>query len=479
MSALLIREDIMKKISKPTEGLIRNCSRDELANEGFIKDSCRKDLHNEMLAALDRVAEEHIQLPAFNYFADVIRSRYERMCGAMEKPSVVVAGTGIPDELMRAAGAAPFYILGGSRAACACSDDRMPRDADPESRSVLGYLYQMEEEDPSGQLILIPLYSDSMRKIAYQLTLAGRKVITVDMPPVQGNSAALEKWKEQVMQAAVAVAEHVHSRITAASLKRAVREAVEARSEMQVFLRTVTCEEGVFSSMARILVQNSYYYADDLAEWTGALGRLRNEIWQTIGRKSDGYRDTARILLMGSPVYFPNDKLPSLFSDAHLKVVRNMDPSTEVFEIIPRIARAGNSAVRILAAVAEEWYRHDVSGAYIRNENLRQKILGLLETGEMEGVVYHILKGQIGPDFELSWFEDLFERADIPVFRLETDYQYQDVEQLRIRMEAFSEMLMQRRFGRRAMLGSAILNNPANCLPTQEEGISENRRKAV
>jgi hypothetical protein len=97
----------------------------------------------------------------------------------------------------------------------------------------------------------------------------------------------------------------------------------------------------------------------------------------------------------------------------------------------------------------------------------------------MEGVVYHILKGQIGPDFELSWFEDLFERADIPVFRLETDYQYQDVEQLRIRMEAFSEMLMQRRFGRRAMLGSAILNNPANCLPTQEEGISENRRKAV
>jgi hypothetical protein len=33
---------------------------------------------------------------------------------------------------------------------------------------------------------------------------------------------------------------------------------------------------------------------------------------------------------------------------------------------------------------------------------------------------------------------------DIPVFRLETDYQYQDVEQLRIRLEAFAEMLGQR-----------------------------------
>ena len=68
---------------------------------------------------------------------------------------------------------------------------------------------------------------------------------------------------------------------------------------------------------------------------------------------------------------------------------------------------------------------------------------------EVEGVVCHILKGQIEPDFELSWFEELFEQADIPVFRLETDYQYQDVEQLRIRMEAFSEMLQQRRYSRR------------------------------
>ena len=329
------------------------------------------------------------------------------------------------------------------------SDDRVPRDADPVSRSVLGYLYQMAEEDHSGQLTLIPLYSDSMRKIACQLTLAGWKVVTVDMPPLQDSMAAREKWKEQVLHAAAAVSDHVHSRITASSLRTAIREAVKARSEMQIFLRTVTCEEDVFSPMARILVQNSYYYADDLTEWTRALRGLRDEIWQTVCRKSVRYTDTPGILLMGSPVYFPNEKLPSLFSEAHLRVIRNIDPSTEVFEMIPHIAKAGNSTGRILTEFAKEWYRYDISGAYVRNENLRQKIREILETEEVEGVVYHILKGQIEPDFELSWFEDLFEKADIPVFRLETDYQYQDVEQLRIRMEAFSEMLVQRRFGRR------------------------------
>ena len=68
----------------------------------------------------------------------------------------------------------------------------------------------------------------------------------------------------------------------------------------------------------------------------------------------------------------------------------------------------------------------------------------LLSSMKVDGVIFHILKGQIEYDFELSRLEPLFDRMDIPVFRLETDYQYQDVEQLRIRLEAFAEMLGQR-----------------------------------
>lgn len=60
-------------------------------------------------------------------------------------------------------------------------------------------------------------------------------------------------------------------------------------------------------------------------------------------------------------------------------------------------------------------------------------------------MVFHVLKGQVEPDFELAYFENYFAELDIPTFRLETDYQYQDIEQLRIRMEAFREMLVQRK----------------------------------
>ena len=61
----------------------------------------------------------------------------------------------------------------------------------------------------------------------------------------------------------------------------------------------------------------------------------------------------------------------------------------------------------------------------------------------MDGIVYHVLKGQVEYDFELPRVEALASSMGVPVFRLETDYQQQDVEQLRIRMEAFCEMLRQ------------------------------------
>lgn len=88
------------------------------------------------------------------------------------------------------------------------------------------------------------------------------------------------------------------------------------------------------------------------------------------------------------------------------------------------------------------------SPAYVKNNAFYQQIAKLAAEKEIDGIVYHVLKGQIEYDFELGRFEELFEKKDIPVFRLETDYNYQDVEQLRIRLEAFSEVLNQRKYGK-------------------------------
>ena len=101
-----------------------------------------------------------------------------------------------------------------------------------------------------------------------------------------------------------------------------------------------------------------------------------------------------------------------------------------------------------LTDLAVQFYRTDCSGAYAKNDTLQEAAADALSDGNISGVVYCVLKGQIEYDFELERVETLCNELNIPVFRLETDYNQQDVEQLRIRMEAFSEMLRQRQYQR-------------------------------
>lgn len=91
---------------------------------------------------------------------------------------------------------------------------------------------------------------------------------------------------------------------------------------------------------------------------------------------------------------------------------------------------------------------NDGSPSFVRNDTLFLKISQYLKQYPVDGAVCHVLKGQIEFDFEMERFERLFAKYDVPVIRMETDYSNQDVEQLRLRVEAFAEMLKQRKSGK-------------------------------
>lgn len=395
---------------------------------------------NNLERSLDRVLEENRHLPSFQYFTGLVREWYQRGNRTSAEREVIVMGPGIPDELLRAAGVVPRYILGGDPGSCLWSDDCLPRDADPVSRSLLGSILSQESEDLSRKLFLVPLSGDGMRKMASFLIREGMHVVTVDIPPLRQENFALKKWMFQLDQMLDAVTAHTHTVITSRSLRKALGQAARARLCMRELWRKLPEYGDGMTISGRILVQNSYYYADDLDEWALMLGQLTRELIQY----GCGPSGNPRILLMGSPVYFPNDKLPQLFKDAGLSLLQNADASTGMFDIIPDIGTFHGSVRKMAEKAAAAWIRYDLSSAYVINDAMRRKADRLLRAQPAEGVVFHILKGQLEGDYELAYFEKKFAERGIPVFRLETDYQYQDVEQLRIRMEAFSEMLRRR-----------------------------------
>ena len=83
--------------------------------------------------------------------------------------------------------------------------------------------------------------------------------------------------------------------------------------------------ESLLNASGRIFIQNSYYFADSPEEWGAALFRLMTEIREIQKRRIVVSSSRPAILVMGSPIYFPNCKIPELLEGAGLRIDRNIE----------------------------------------------------------------------------------------------------------------------------------------------------------
>ena len=401
--------------------------------------------NKEYTDSLNRLYNDNSKLTGFKWFLDTAyRWAYQKT----PAPNVVILGTAIPEELVMAAGAEPYWLTGGSLGTVSWSDDLVPRDTDAVSRSILGYINRPENMDFSNSLFIIPLVSDSMRKIAYQLKSEGRKICLVDIPPVKNDKYARENYTNQIKELCAAVSAHTKNRVTKYSVVSAMKRVSIARTALKRFLAVSRGRTDIITDSARLFVQNSYYLTNSIDKWTYHVESFTKEIeFHASQFKNKEHRRPA-VMLAGSPVIFPNYKIPFLIRDTGLAVYDTVDCNSLKTSVIYNKKMLHGNRDKLIENIASEWYKYDSSSAYTKNDVFYEYILHTVKKGGIEGVVYHVLKGQIEYDFELERIENMLSQYGIPVFRLETDYQYQDVEQLRIRMEAFSEMLVPNRYRR-------------------------------
>jgi benzoyl-CoA reductase/2-hydroxyglutaryl-CoA dehydratase subunit BcrC/BadD/HgdB len=72
-------------------------------------------------------------------------------------------------------------------------------------------------------------------------------------------------------------------------------------------------------------------------------------------------------------------------------------------------------------------------------------MLNLVREHDVEGVVYHALRGCHLGLLESTRLELALRREGVPLLKVESEYDEGDVEQIRTRVEAFVEMIQARR----------------------------------
>ena len=396
-----------------------------------------KDIYISEINDSIKKLEEEKSSKQLEYFFKITKEYFNDNEYQVQK--IIVLGTSISEEIIYSLKEIPLWIIGGSLGTYNLADEFVPRDTDSVSQSILGFLKRKKLENLKDYTVIVPITCDSMRKMAYILEKEVN-VITVDFPTDKNQELSSKKWTSEMWKLAERLEVILKKNITRGSLKKAVKLVNDARYEMRRFRDLTRMNKTEISTTMSLFILNTYYYSKDISRWTQELKKI-NEFLES--KVSSVNYNIPKVLLIGSPIYFPNFKVPFLLNDIGLDIGDTVNVMTEKVNVDSNIENKGFLLRNYFNKVVLESYYSDCSSAYVDNSNLFEEVKKLQDEYNFDGVIYHVLKGQIEYDFELNRYESFFVDRNIPVFRLETDYKYQDIEQIRIRVEAFKEMLIQ------------------------------------
>ena len=179
----------------------------------------------------------------------------------------------------------------------------------------------------------------------------------------------------------------------------------------------------------------------DAEQWGKALHRVNASLKKRIKKEQKvTSKKLPRILLTGSPIVFPNMKIPLLIEEIGGIVASDETCMGERGMWDPAVI-TDDSFDGMMRALANRALRPCPCPTFADNSQRLYRLKQLIKDNEIQGVIYHVLRGCLVYDFEYRRIEEELGKLGIPVIRLESDYNEEDVEQLRIRIEAFIELI--------------------------------------
>lgn len=375
-------------------------------------------------------------------FLDTLRRIYVDLQGIEVPDGQRTIGTYCvmaPQELIYAAGAVPVKLCSGNYTAFFVGDDIAPRDACPLVKAVAGFkqtgLMPIYED---CSMMIVPITCDCKKKIAGMLS-EHCEVVAMHIPTSKGDDE-IDEFVGQLYDLAARLEDITGNPVTYDSLAEAFRKTGRAQYELSEYLLLKKQHPCLIRGTHAMAVMNAAAYMP--AEvWADAMHtvnislKARAEKGQTVtGRK------LPRILLTGSPIVFPNMKIPLLIEEMGGMVAGDETCMGERGMYDPPVI-TDNSFGGMLRALANRSLRPCSCPTFADNSQRIYRLKQLIRDHQIQGVIYHVLRGCLVYDFEYQRIEEEMGKLGIPVIRLESDYNEEDVEQLRIRIEAFIELI--------------------------------------
>ncbi|WP_294487151.1 double-cubane-cluster-containing anaerobic reductase [uncultured Mailhella sp.] len=338
-----------------------------------------------------------------------------------------------PLEIALAAGAVPVSLCGTKNDSIPAAESMLPRSLCPLIKSSFGFA--LEDSCPylaASDIVIADTTCDGKKKM-FELLAERKPMFILQLPQIQ-NESALRYWKEQYERLVRELEQRFHVSIGEAELRSAIRTANRFRRALKSVLDLAKRKPSPLSGMQLMEIAHRASFVPD---WDKA-SELLEDIAREVGADNESpFAESApRILLTGVPIGLGSHKVVQLLEECGASVVclDNCSCYKKVRLMIDENADP-------LEALASR-YLDTPCAVMSPNPNRYAVLEELAREFQIDAVVDLTWQGCQTYDVE-SWSVKRFvrETLHLPFLQVVTDYSPADTEQLKVRMEAFLEML--------------------------------------
>jgi benzoyl-CoA reductase/2-hydroxyglutaryl-CoA dehydratase subunit BcrC/BadD/HgdB len=386
----------------------------------------------------DIQAMDHFYTQARNLYG----KRIEELKAAKEEGTKIV-GTFcnlVPSEMIRASGAIPIRLCGGFEGSISTAEKILPRVYCPLVKSTFGLF---EKDSPYFDLIdvaICPTTCDGKKKLA-ELLVKKKQTWVLEVPHTTLTYKSREFWLDNLKLLKKQLEGLTNIKISKKRMKGSINQYNQMRSLVHRLYELRKAKNVPIWGSDALLVTNMAFY-DEPNRWIKATDGLCREL-ESKKESHVAKEESPRILLTGTPMILPAWKLARVIEDIGGIIVTD-DICTGSKNFWDPVTVPNNTSEDMLIAIADK-YLMNTCPCFIPNKTRIDRTLQFIKEFHVEGVVNYMLQG-CHPFGAEDWkVREAAKEMDVPIFSLDTDYGDGDIGQIKIRMEAFMEMVRAKR----------------------------------
>ena len=341
-----------------------------------------------------------------------------------------------PAELIVAAGAIPVSLCGTSQNPVPAAEKVLPRNLCPLIKSSYGFA--VTDTCPYfhfSDLLIAETTCDGKKKM-YELLGEIKPLHLMQLPQVQ-DEAALDYWLRELKRMRRRLEDEFGVEITTEALREAIRLCNDERRSLQALQNVCRRRPAPISGQDLLTVLHNRGFSVDKREAIALVDRLTKELEEMAGAGVSPFTvKMPRILLTGVPVGIGSDKVVRLVEECGGNVV-----CFESCGAYKKVDPVDEGSADPLLSIAQRYLRIPCS-CMSPNQGRFELVERLAGEFRADGVIDLTWQGCHTYNIEsYSLRKYLQERSNIPFLQIETDYSESDTGQLKVRIEAFLEIL--------------------------------------